>query len=855
MTKNKFLLRRILPCLLVIIAIVTLASCKGCKDSESSTTSYPSQVPTINNPDGVFMQIGDYKITNQAVYNRLLLTYGLETLQDMIDEDITKDVEYDSHYSDEDFEKNLDEIIFGDLEDETERAEALEAFELGMRASGYFTEAAYKEFYKLAYKKMNFVVKAFKEEINEHNEENPDEPYYSEETLKNYYEQNNLPKVTTIIVTFDSEYQARQIMKNHGIDLTTLNANWTINGTAATTETIVKVFEDMYKTVTDSTEAQKQYTSEELAKLSSTISSAVYGLEPLTEETLTSSYTHAPLTYGSRYFLAINVAEDAEGIETFEETNKDDIVHQLVENTMTEDYITKIFGEKYIEMGVKFYDQGIETRFISQFSAAHASLGITEYEAFSATDEESSTVIASYTLNGENKEITAQQLFEKLVAQYGAALSLSLLQQYAVLANSEYNDVYDILTGEIKDQEKYDEYYKSDIQEYKSAFEAGDYAASGYPASYGWENFIRDYIGVTKESDILISLDSSLYKDAQDILAKTIWLDTKEVTDSETNETTTTPDDTRVQQEMEKIFNEFFSANIIGVYVFYDKDLDNIGDYYETPDVDTDASSAALLELIYDKAADKVNENKHLNKTLESALAEVVTEYKLANFNHSVWGEFKKAGLRATNMSSVSYTNSSSINEDLKANIKALWDKVVAIKDGVDKEGVESKVAKITGQSLDPGYRYEVENKQTDETTVHYATALDFTSDVFFTNNTGEEEGKLNIAYKISVTKATNAAYITQSKGIYRPAYSDYVKYIDGETLSSATKTAVTTYYVAAINNLLKIGNVSNAKTINKIIDECRTHLENTTWTVNSETIKGQLEILMQDTYTVAEAE
>ena len=181
---NKLFLKRILPCLLVIVAIITLSSCKGCTDAESTSSSYPSQIPTINDPNGTFMQIGDYKVTNQTVYNRLLLNYGLETLQDMIDADITNGVAYDPHYSDKDFEENLDEIIYGDLTDEEEKAEAFENFKKGMRASGYFTEEAYKEFYLLAYKKMNYVVKEFKAYIEEYNVENPDEPYFSEETIK-----------------------------------------------------------------------------------------------------------------------------------------------------------------------------------------------------------------------------------------------------------------------------------------------------------------------------------------------------------------------------------------------------------------------------------------------------------------------------------------------------------------------------------------------------------------------------------------------------------------------------------------------------------------------------------------------
>ena len=39
-------------------------------------------------------------------------------------------------------------------------------------------------------------------------------------------------------------------------------------------------------------------------------------------------------------------------------------------------------------MGVKFYDQGIETRYIAEFNNAYKQLGISEYDAFEATNEE-----------------------------------------------------------------------------------------------------------------------------------------------------------------------------------------------------------------------------------------------------------------------------------------------------------------------------------------------------------------------------------------------------------------------------------------------------------------------------------
>ena len=298
---------------------------------------------------------------------------------------------------------------------------------------------------------------------------------------------------------------------------------------------------------------------------------------------------------------------------------------------------------------------------------------------------------------------------------------------------------------------------------------------------------------------------------------------------------------------MENIFNKFYNASIIGLYAFYDKDNDGIGDYY-LDGTDTDSVSEALINLAYHKAYEIVARDAYLNKTLESALTEVVAQYNNASSTSetSVWATYKKAGLRLFVITTTTYTSSSSINEDLSAEIKQLWDNVIKFKDAENG-------ADITGKSLDPSYRYTT----TDEDKVlhaHSVSAKDFTSNVFFTNNSGKEEEKFNIAYKISLTKATNASYIgTATSGVYKPTYKDYANYIkDNTSVTSSMKTAITTYYIPAINNILKIDGVANAKTLNAILDMVKGLVNDTNM---SNDVKAKVEQLIADTYTVAKAE
>ena len=65
-------------------------------------------------------------------------------------------------------------------------------------------------------------------------------------------------------------------------------------------------------------------------------------------------------------------------------------------------------------------------------------------------------------------------------------------------------------------------------------------------------------------------------------------------------------------------------------------------------------------------------------------------------------------------------------------------------------------------------------------------------------------------------------------------------------------KTAITTYYIPAINNILKIDGVANAKTLNSILEMVKGLVKDTNM---SDSVKAKVELLIQDTYTVAEAE
>ena len=114
-------------------------------------------------------------------------------------------------------------------------------------------------------------------------------------------------------------------------------------------------------------------------------------------------------------------------------------------------------------------------------------------------------------------------MFDALTERYGAVITLLFVQQYVVL-NSKHNDVMNYVTGEILNSDKYDEYVEADIEAYKESFEDGDFESYGFHASYGWTNFLRDYLGLSEEAAIIVDFNSSLYEDVLALLTKSLYM-------------------------------------------------------------------------------------------------------------------------------------------------------------------------------------------------------------------------------------------------------------------------------------------------------------------------------------------
>lgn len=917
----KKLFKRIIPCLLIVLSIFTIVSCK-----EKDEYKYPSQVPLYTS-NGIFAEVGNLKITNQDVYNRLLQSYGLEELENAIDAELLKDVVLTADQED-DFKDQMTDLIYGTLDveelTEEEKADAEKAFKREMISNGLIVDENskndplyYENYYRLDYKRYVKTLEVLTAEIKEHDKEleEDEEPYFTDAEYISYFTANFHKTYKLIIVTFESQKEATEAMKEVGINVDSVLGGWKNNeNTPLTNEEVVAKFKEMYKlTYNEDCTGATEYTYADLLKIKGSSSSSAIANKAANLEN--GEYTQGPISYADRFFLMYAEEVGTDYVYAEDDTvkfadNETYIAKKDADNNITEitdelknalfsylvdqelgasatayeNNINRVMFELRQEAGLEIFAEGLEINYKSNYESVFSALDITDYEAFKATTNVSSTEVAKW--NGGS--LTVDEMFNALTKRYGAVITLLFVQQYAVLT-SKHNNVINYATGEILDNEKYQEYVEEDIDAYKESFEEGDFESYGYPASYGWTNFLRDYLGLTEEAAIIVDFNGTLYDDVLALYTKALYMaevgdvEVIVLTDSENVKTyglksnkwkeshdtgvkvvdgeatptvtlawsdadiqglptvddkdkpiiyakndyyghfilttstgkhlTNITADQAVLEAYDEIYEESFSATASGLYVYYDKDLDGTAD-------EVAEENATLAQELVNKVWDAA---KALDseKTIVENLNTVIREYELSASNTS-WFAYKQAGLRIKVISSSTYTNSSSLDENVKIAVKGMW-----------KDIVDFTESSLTGQTLDPVYRYV----KTDEVkTVNAYQFADKFGAVYADNG----------YYKLAVTKASaRTAYEyktsvkTQKPSLY--IYEQYQLDSDDREITINCSTQITTYYTPAISR------VAGSKVVNKeILSNSKELLSSVKFTENNAKLHADLTYLVQ---------
>ncbi len=832
--KNSFI-KSLLLLITVSALCFTLASCKGNK------YRYPSETPAISNPNEVFLTLGDMVVTKEQIYRRSMVNNGYGTLNDIVDDKILPTFDELTAEQKADYDDYKQQVIYGSNYEkltEKEKAETMEEFEDAMFLQGLFTKEDYEAYMQLDYRRYMY---AYNQEAKKVAEFEPIKNDKGDITQKEYFTEAEreaaigtlYPDTATVIfLSFRSLQEARKMMEANDIYVDEFNyKGWQhlevdengnkSAGSFFTQTEVYDAFIAMYNELYgyagskidkgyrlingeyawELTENENGYnnfvyTYDELSQVSNVVALKVFS--NLDDKKWENSYTIAPNTYLTSSYLALRADYNEVLLRDYKEA---DILKQEIESKLSNDTVNIYLYEAREAAGLKIYDEGLETAYASAVEQIYSNAKV-EYAGYERTTDEDSKNVASFTLDGNTVYVSADELYDEMVGRFGLSLAVGYMNQ-AVLLN-KYSTILNVVTGEILDQEAYDEIYETEIQSYIDELKKDTFAAVGYPKNYGFENFIRDRFGALTEMELIASGD--IYQKALDvygeqryvfsndastaILALAKQLDEGKIKRDKYEEGIAKYVDEAeltVEYQMQKIYDEFFSVNafIFSAYVDYD--------HNEAADELLEGSTSdATGKLLVNYLLEKAKSTDVAGSTYYQRLTKLVSDYRLVAFNDATeitpegsplvitFGDCKRAGINLKLTAQTDYTNANTdLAEDTMDILKTIWND---IKDnGHDGKKFSSS---LLSMSFSEGYASE-----------------------FYDNN--------NAWSRVVVTRATDATYTTTTTRIQLPTKDIIDRYIiankpDAEKTDEELEVSVTTketnavkaYYTPAIESL-----------------------------------------------------
>ena len=247
------------------------------------------------------------------------------------------------------------------------------------------------------------------------------------------------------------------------------------------------------------------------------------------------TYTNAIISASSKYYVYLIVAKDSsfvdwedylDGKEYYETDFYNEHKAELLEEQVSGTYTGKAVSKLRYDSNIIIYDEVLEKNYMDNYTSD-----------YKATKKSSKTVIASYEINGNKKEITVDDLWAKLSSCYGVYTTVDLLQYKWIFLEAQdadgnlfnkYVDYNKYMSGKKLSKCIYDTKEAKDLYEnvsnyvdnIKYYFSVGYYESYGYPSSYGWKNFISDYYATYYNVKLETNDDLKLFFINQQIISE-----------------------------------------------------------------------------------------------------------------------------------------------------------------------------------------------------------------------------------------------------------------------------------------------------------------------------------------------
>lgn len=644
----------------------------GNKDVDDKESA--EKLPTQKEKDK-FFTVGNYSYSVEEIQKKVSSRFGLDYLLETVDKNLLADV----IYSEEEFETIMGRYIFGeDFENltEDEKWQYEQEFNTELKFLGLQTDEQVAEFIDLICKRAVFGRELFGQWILDNRDFFTEEQYqeaynelYSETATliildfasieqgsmvfeemgiqigsdKKFYDLINgryveQPRLAEAFITHYNGLNARRLNEYEIIN------SWCYSETrewiGGNYINYLKIDSDELQYL-ETEKIKFNYTKEELKDYyGSSVANLVFNKLTVADEEndYMNSFSFQRCDDGSYLFIyKIDQTLNPEYEFLAEEDNENKVpleVFREVANYMYDDIYYGDLEELMLYFnrrnhGFKISDNFLNTSYTGEVKRLfETSLKCISYEEYIEIPKlNSQKNMFTYSYDNQIFEISNEEYYNGLLENYGNIIYRNILESYTILTSSK-NNIYDPYNNMVYDQKAYKKLkesidedavkhgYAQSVAEFKYLFDNNAFSKYGFDTSYGWKNFLTDYLGVIDENELIGQL--LLEKVKERYLLDYYNYDF-------------------IIEEMNRLDQLYYNMEVITLYVTtttskYNPNNDFTSEQYV-------AAKELLKKLesifVYYSGPDSVERIEGL-----------VEEFNNAMFDDEVWGEYQSLGLR-----------------------------------------------------------------------------------------------------------------------------------------------------------------------------------------------------------------
>jgi len=663
--------------------VLVLGLALGCSSIRDNQTT-----PQISNGDGIYLTVGDLEITRQELWEAMLISDGVNYLTQYVEEQML--ASYIDGVTDTEVDDKVTELKFGttdpellaDIDENPElKADLIEAFNQNLIVLGYdpTNDDDLRDFVELNIAKEKATIEYMK------NAEAGDALEIDEEDLEEYYEDNVYGDICVIDVRFNSETEANSVFDHFNL-VPNYEGGWgkykdeskpidevaTKDFDSENTDEmndleVLKAFADMYNymnpelpqidtatlTLENVCSSYPELTTRNYEDMTDnrtateTITTwANYLFKTLDAESDTKRFSYTLQNASPFKAIAFKVsAEATPEFSTLTQTEKDEILDDIIDELLTDTAIEIVMSEFYKDIELEIYDPTLKL--------VYAKENGTEYD-----NKGHETLVAK--LNNDN--ITADELFNYMEATVGTYYTIDMIKAKQLLASPKYASIYGTSYDFLESKNEKMAEHRDQLREMKGSFSQNNFASYGFSsADYTWEEFLILAFGSYSEEQVIKDLyvigtlqpyliDGMIdYNDSLPFIQETI--------------------------------NEYFSLNVEHLLIYVDRDLDfSPDDYNDYVDeltgqdaTDYNTLLVALEDLIKEKLDDEYSFDDIVDEFNDSLIGDPEND----------WADFKSYGFYimtedlTAGGTSLSNQNTDNYDEDFVDALKRIYDAYV----------------------------------------------------------------------------------------------------------------------------------------------------------------------------------